>query len=318
MARARIEELSAAAPKTPLPSPYINCPAAEFRIWRPSNSPRGQALHRAAQIINALLILAVACALVSWFWEYSTQRYVKGFADAIIPASASDEQKVESILDWMSHGPARENAGEDFESSVDRDPTYTLNYTKLLKTCGTATNAFLNLADSGGLRARRLLLLDSQDRTVHVVAEVWLDGEWVVVDPAFRAILRGRSGDPLTRLQLADPVVSADATHELPGYPTEYNYRNTAHVRFARLGAAGSLLGALFVRSMPNIANSPTLSLVLERRSLAVTALCLAIVLLLLSLRVWLLFVQRSGRIRDYAQLVGPSEAASLQDMAGP
>jgi Transglutaminase-like superfamily len=316
MARARFEESSTAAPGTHLPAPYIECPAAEFHVWRPSGDRRGRDLHRIAALTNALLILAVACTLVSWFWEYSTQRYVKGFADAIIPASASDEQKIESILNWMSHGPARENSAEDFESSVYRDPTYTLNYTKLLKTCGTATNAFLNLADSGGLRARRLLLLDSQDRTVHVVAEVWLDGKWIVVDPAFRAILRGAGGYPLTRQQLADPSVFADAIHQLPGYLSEYNYRNTEHVRFARLGAAGWLLGILFGRSVPNVVNSPALSLVLERRSLAVMALCLAIVLLLSALRVWLLFVQRTGRIGDY-RVVAPCEPASLPNVAG-
>ena len=301
MARARFQESSTAAPEICLPSPYIECPAAEFGIWRPSTGRRGQTLHRITGLANALLILTAACTLVSWFWEYSTQRYVKGFADAIIPAPASDEQKIESILNWMSHGPARQNAGEDFESSVDRDPTYTLNYTKLLKTCGTATNAFLNLADSGGLRARRLLLLDSQDRTVHVAAEVWLDGKWIVVDPAFRAILRGEQGNPLTREQLADSPVFANATRGFRGYLSEYNYRNTAHIRFARLGAAGSLLGALFARSVPNVANSPTLSLVLERRSLAVMVLCIAIFLFLSALRVWLLFVRSSGRIGGYA-----------------
>ena len=41
-------------------------------------------------------------------------------------------------------------------SSPDRDPTDTLNYTSLLRVCGNATNAFINLSDSAGLAARRL------------------------------------------------------------------------------------------------------------------------------------------------------------------
>src|SRR5215469_16931195 len=72
----------------------------------------------------------------------------------------------------------------------------------LLQVCGTATNAFENLAVSGGLAARRLLLLDSSSRTKHVDAEVLVNGRWIVVDPAFRVILRSPDGQTLTRDEL--------------------------------------------------------------------------------------------------------------------
>src|SRR5271167_4849513 len=114
--------------------------------------------------INSLLILSILLAVYAAGWEYSTRRYVKGFSDAIIPESASPQEKIDAILDWMSHGPSRQQTSPDFPS-LDRDPTSTLNYASLLRVCGSATNAFVNLADSEELVARRLLLLDSHSLT---------------------------------------------------------------------------------------------------------------------------------------------------------
>ena len=94
----------------------------------------------------------------------------------------------------------------------DRNPIDTLNFQALLQVCGTATNAFENLAVSGGLRARRLLLLDSSLRTKHVDAEVLVNGRWMVVDPAFRVILRSPDGQALTRYELAIPAAFSAAT----------------------------------------------------------------------------------------------------------
>src|SRR5208337_1370906 len=154
-------------------------------------------------------------------WEYSTRRYLKGFSDAIVPASSSAQVKIEAILNWMAHGPARQEASPVL-SSPDRDPTDTLNYASLLQVCGSATNAFINLADSTGLPARRLLLLDSHQMTKHVVAEVRIDGRWIVVDPSFRLMLRGAGGRLLTREELADPAVFSAATQGIPHYSPDY------------------------------------------------------------------------------------------------
>src|SRR5215469_9282827 len=46
-----------------------------------------------------LSLFAVSYAIA---WEYSTRRYLKGFSDAVIPAVASLEEKIQAILDWMS------------------------------------------------------------------------------------------------------------------------------------------------------------------------------------------------------------------------
>jgi hypothetical protein len=92
-------------------------------------------------------------------------------------------------------------------SAKDRDPTDTLNYDSLLRVCGTATNAFINLAVSGGLPARRILLLNSYQGAKHVDAEVLVKGRWIVVDPGFRTILRTLDDNTLTRDQLVSPAV---------------------------------------------------------------------------------------------------------------
>jgi len=118
---------------------------------------------------NALLVLCLAGMVYSAGWEYSVRQYLKGFSDAVVPASATPEQKVEAILSWMRSGPPRAIAINP-DALPQRDPETTLNYKQLLSVCGTATNAFLNLARSSDLSVRRLLLLTPERTTKHVVA----------------------------------------------------------------------------------------------------------------------------------------------------
>jgi hypothetical protein len=87
--------------------------------------------------VNVLLTVSLAAVLYSAVWEFSTQSYLKGFSDAIIPASDSPVQKVEAILTWMAHGPARRSM-EDPGALALRDPEDTLNIEQLLAVCGTA------------------------------------------------------------------------------------------------------------------------------------------------------------------------------------
>jgi hypothetical protein len=236
---------------------------------------------------NILLIFAILLAGYSAVWEYSTRKYLKGFSDAIVPASASTEGKIEAILRWMSEGPARQPAGPD-PSSPDRDPIDTLNYASLLQICGSATNAFVNLADSAGLPVRRLLLLNSRRMATHVVAEVLIDGRWIVVDPAFRTIPRGPDGGLLTREQLTDPAVFSSATGSIPGYKPEYTFDRTVHVRIARLGIIARPLRDALNLVLPGWEDSTALSLLMERESLATMVAALVLVFFLGLLRVGL------------------------------
>jgi hypothetical protein len=236
---------------------------------------------------NILLILAILLAGYSAVWEYSTRKYLKGFSDAVVPLSSSDEAKAEAILRWMSNGPSRQPAGPD-ATSPDRDPTDTLNYASLLRVCGSATNAFINLGDSAGLAVRRLLLLDSHRLTKHVVAEVLINGRWIIVDPAFRTVMRGRDGGLLTREQLSDPAVFAAATRDIKGYDPIYTFENTAHVRVVRLGLAGLALRGVLKRLLPGWEDSTAISLLMERQSLAIMVAALVLVFLLGLLRVGL------------------------------
>jgi hypothetical protein len=117
---------------------------------------REHSLYRyATYSMNGLLIIAVVLALYSMPREDSTRRYLKGFSDAIGPPSAPPEEKNLAILSWMAHGPARQTGGPN-GSALYRDLIETLNYPALPQVRGSATNAFINLADSGGIEARRL------------------------------------------------------------------------------------------------------------------------------------------------------------------
>lgn len=264
----------------------------------PSDSPVSAKLPQATQAqrpgrrwfvlawyaMNFLLVCAILAATYSVAWEYSTRRYLKGFSDAIIPLTAPPEEKVEAILNWMSHGPRRQLSDRDIQPT-DRDPTDTLNYDSLLKVCGSATNAFINLADSAGMASRRLLLLAPNRTAVHVVAEVQIDGRWVVVDPAYRVIPRGSDGSLLTARDLADPKVFAAATSAIPKYDPSYTFASTAHVRLSAIPHIGRPLRGILDRILPGWEDSTTVSLLLERKSMDEMVFAFLLVFFLMLLR---------------------------------
>jgi len=233
-------------------------------------TPSNHRLFRAAWWgANLLLSVSFLALLLASGWEYSVRRYLDGFSDAIVPASLpSEEKKAEALLAWMRAEPMRAVA-EVSTVLPTRDPQFTLNYQQLLRACGTATNAFLNLARLSDLRVRRLLLLSRDGRAKHVVAEILIGGRWVVADPSYRTLLRDARGRLLTRNELQDPAIFRQAISQIPGYPPEYDYSRFAHVRLERLPFVGSGLRRLFDSIYPNWDEALDWSLILERRSFA-------------------------------------------------
>ncbi len=232
-----------------------------------------------------LLAVALVSLVYSAGWEYSVRHYLKGFSDAVVPAAYTPEQKVGAILDWMRGGPQRPVASNPDELSR-RDPETTLNYQQLLSVCGTATNAFLNLSRSSGLNVRRLLLLTPERTTKHVVAEVLIDGRWIIVDPTYRVILRDAHGRFLTRSELRNPAVFAEAISAIPNYPREYTFDNFAHVRLARLPLDGFHLRRVLGAIYPGWDEAVDWSLLLERESFFYFVLFAAATFFFLLLRV--------------------------------
>ena len=232
--------------------------------------------------MNVALIASLMAFVCSLNWEYSVRRYLDGFDDAIIPANATPEQRVNAILGWMREGPPR-SIGENPTGLTNRDPETTLNYQKLLSVCGTATNAFLNLARNSDLEARRLLLLSPDRTTKHVVAEVLLHGQWVVVDPTYRIMMRNTKGEMLTRKDLQKPEIFVEATKGIPYYPSTYTYESVAHVRLAKLPLDGFHLRPILDSIFPGWEEAADWSLLLERESfLALTISSLMAIFLLL------------------------------------
>src|SRR5258707_13985564 len=111
------------------------------------------------------------------------------------------------------------------EAVAGREPEMPLIYRQVLNVCGTATNAFLNLARSSDLRVRRLLLLTPDRNTKHVVAEVLIGDRWIIVDPTYRVIMKDAKGRFLTRQDLRNPAIFAAAVNAIPKYPREYNFQ---------------------------------------------------------------------------------------------
>jgi hypothetical protein len=215
---------------------------------------------------NLLLAVAFVAMLYSCQREYSVRWYLDGFSDAIVPNTLPAEQRVQAILDWMRAEPSRaETSNPDALSK--RDPAVTLTYRQLLNVCGTATNAFLNLARSSDLHVRRLLLLSPDRTTKHVVAEVLIDDRWVIVDPTYRVIMKDAQGRFLTRKDLQDPTLFSQAVGTIPNYPREYTYDKFAHVRLARLPLEGLHLRGILDSIYPGWDELTDWSLLLERES---------------------------------------------------
>ncbi|MFZ0036756.1 MAG: transglutaminase-like domain-containing protein [Candidatus Acidiferrales bacterium] len=234
--------------------------------------------------VNAMLVFSAIFCLYSFAWEYSTRKYLQGFSEAIIPATATPIEKVETILNWMSNGPARRTS-QDPHGISDRDPEETLNYQALLRVCGTATNAFTNLANASGLPSRRLLLLNGGKTAKHVVAEVWINNQWIVVDPSFRVIPRGPDGGLLTRDDLAEPATFNYVFERVPGYDMAYTYERTVHVRVARLPIIGGALRSTLDHIMPGWEDSVFVTLLVERLSFTATTVSILCVLFFLLVR---------------------------------
>ena len=270
--------------------------------------------HRAFRVIwwssNVLLATAIVAMLYSGVREYSVRRYLDGFSDAIVPNTRPAEQKVQAILNWMRAERSRASTMNP-DALSKRDPEMTLTYRQLLNVCGTATNAFLNLARSSDLRVRRLLLLTPDRTTKHVVAEVLIDDRWIIVDPAFRVIMKDARGRNLTRSDLRDPAVFSEAAGAIPNYPREYNYDQFAHVRLARLPLEGLHLRRLLDSVYPGWDEAVDWSLLLERESFFYLVLYGAATLFFLLLRILLAWYADSRlriprfRVRENASRAG-------------
>ena len=229
---------------------------------------------------RVLLGLGLGLGLWGALDELRTESYLEGFARATVPESAPALTKVRALMSWLRDPPAWSTR----DSTVTRDPILNLENQRLLEICGTVTNVFVNLAHTIGLHSRPLILAREDYSAKHVVAEVLVDGRWIVVDPTYRRVLRAADGRTLTVAELRDPEIWREATRGLPAYNPSYTYDRTTHVRFERI--PGGHLVRRFVNAVaPGWEDhTETLTLVLERRSFQTILLAAFLVLVGLAL----------------------------------
>jgi hypothetical protein len=203
--------------------------------------------------INIIMLAGLALFAYSLAWNFSTRRYLKGFADAIIPLTGSPEERTEALVEWFRHEPRRIDppVTESTKLVHDRDPVNIVQNALLLKVCGSASNAFVNLAGAAGLNARRLLLLDRSGEVIHVVAEVQWGDRWVVVNPQQGLVFKDHLGRGLTKDELRDREVFRDAISSMPSYDPQYTFENTIHIRLKRIPILGGPLRSVLDRFAP-------------------------------------------------------------------
>lgn len=232
---------------------------------------------------NWLLAFTAFLAGLGLLWEYGTEQYWRGLAHATVPVEATSEEKVEAILAWMKNWPAR--AGATLASGQPQDAVMRFCGLQYPSDCGAATNVILNLAEASGARARRLLLLDAERKTKHVVAEVLLGERWAVVGGLSYAVLRDASGREVTREELADPAIFQQAISRMPSYNPEYTFERTANIRVEKIPLFGSMLRRVLDRVVPGWEGVLAESLLLDRPSRLFSAF--AILLFLSAAAVW-------------------------------
>jgi hypothetical protein len=228
-------------------------------------------------ILGAIALLAFGIA-----WNFSTRRYLKGFADAIIPLEGSPKEKTEALADWFRHEPQRNNFPTSGSAGLlhDRDPVNIVQNARLLKVCGTASNAFMNLADASGLAVRRLLLLDTSGNTMHVVAEVQWGSKWIVVDPSHGIVFRDHLGRALAKEELRNPELFHDAISRIPTYDPKYTFDRTIHIHLERIPILGRGLRRLLDRLVPGWEESVNWSYLLENPALWIAIISLPLLLI--------------------------------------
>jgi hypothetical protein len=242
-----------------------NPPSHQTRELKPpAVSHRGFNLARYAT--GALVVFAFGLFVYGLAWNYATRRYLRGFSDAIIPLDASAEMKTEALLRWFREEPKRLDTSVEGAGQL-RDPVTIVQNKQLLKVCGSASNAFINLADAAGLKTRRLLLIAESGNVMHVVAEVQWDHRWVAVDPQQGRVFRDHVGRALSKEELRDPAVFQDAIRGMPGYNPEYTFAHTHHIHLQRI-PLGNFLRGILTRYFPGWEGAVNWAYLLENPSL--------------------------------------------------
>ena len=139
--------------------------------------------------VNVLLAVSLVAVLYGAGWEFSTRSYLKGFSDAIIPASDDTEQKVEAILQWMAHGPVRRSSADPADLPGAQSGRNAQHSTTSASLRHGDERVREPCADQRPARAATSLI-GSIRVSKHVVVEVLIGDRWVVVDPSYHFIIR--------------------------------------------------------------------------------------------------------------------------------
>jgi hypothetical protein len=230
-------------------------------------------------------------SLLLFCWGLARECYVRwfldGFLTGVVPLEGTPQQKVEAVLDWMGHYPGRRASEPPAPSDSYRDPVADLGHAELLGSCGTSATVLLAAADRLGMKSRRLLLVDENYHNVHVATELLIDGRWVVADAYYRTFLKDPRGRLLSKEELRIPQVFREATSSIPGYEPAYKYDRVVHINAGRVPVLGGYLRRALDSLRPGWDESPVLSQMASRSSLA--QVVLSSLLLIFSLGVRLL-----------------------------
>ena len=152
-------------------------------------------------VIAAVLVLAVLTnsRLQEKLEHFYTRVVFQRIADRVTQGAADPQSSVLRLLDFVH---ARVVPPPNDRSIGDIEPLEILAAGR--GWCDQNANVFGQLARTLPLDVRLVFLIDGNGRSPHSIAEVYLNGEWRVVDPFFGVPIFNRGGKLATRKELGE------------------------------------------------------------------------------------------------------------------
>lgn len=214
------------------------------------------AVRRLSLWCGGIAILAGACA---FFLGISNSRYLDGVNRRIAAGAETREDHVvrtfQLVSRWHEFDPNRIEsrlfrgvARLEYGSPLHVSARTTLTAGVDRKgPCGAVSRTLIVLLRRAGFDARRAILHDLDGVAHHTVVEVYLDGEWRVLDPTYAWFWRRPwDGRIATAADLRDASFLASILPSVPHYPIEdYTYGNVYHLRWSKVPGLARVQGML-------------------------------------------------------------------------
>ena len=144
----------------------------------------------ALSVSYSISVVGTETPLVDAYETISADGYFRQTATRLVAEAKDDAMRLETLMSW-----AHENVRPQYAAPgrLVRDNFYDI-VRRGSGFCDQTAHVFATLATFAGYDARLWFLMNDRGESPHTVAEVLVDGRWVVVDPWQGIVWQGRDG----------------------------------------------------------------------------------------------------------------------------